>query len=179
VNRAQPQFPTLLTTLIPLPIPHPTQGIVPTAPYYVQHSNQIACTSQRVDRPTNCGSCCPCVHHQPLMLGLVADHSLSAFRFVEDANQKYTRSAKRTLRRRRWPATYAPTVFVDCRCDQSTTVGTTSMHSAKLVAHSRDMLRAVYRAPVAHIPIASAPGTLRSRIRFTPHHAMTNDEILV
>jgi hypothetical protein len=48
VNRAQPQFPTLLTTLTPLPIPHPAQGIVPTAPYYVQHSIQIARTSQRV-----------------------------------------------------------------------------------------------------------------------------------
>jgi hypothetical protein len=138
--------------------PHPSPNPTPR-PRYCTHC-PLLCTAQQPNsahkstccRPINCGSCCPCAHHQPLMLGLVADRSLSAFRFVEDANQKYIRSAKRTRRRRRWPATYAPTVFVDCRCDQSTTVGTTSMHSAKLAAHSRDMLRAVSRAPVAHIP---------------------------
>jgi hypothetical protein len=29
------------------------------------------------------------------------------------------------------------------------------------------------------LSIVSAPGTLRSRVRLTPHRAMTNDEILV
>jgi hypothetical protein len=103
-------------------------------------------------RPTHCGSSCPCAHHQPLLLGLVADPSLSAIRFVEHVNQKYIRSAKGTLRRRRWPATFAPMVFVHCRCHQSTPVGTTSMHCAKLAAHSRHFWRAIFRALGARFP---------------------------
>ena len=87
----------------------------PTAPRRPAQQ-AIAYRSTRY-RPTDCGSCCPCAHHQPLMLGLVADPSLSAFRFVEHASQKYIRSAKRTLRRRRWPATFAPMVFIHCRCE--------------------------------------------------------------
>ena len=112
-------FPPSCTHITPHITTHNTLNNIrprPTAPRRPAQQAIIAYRSTRY-RPTDCGSCCPCAHHQPLMLGLVADPSLSAFRFVEYASQKYIRSAKRTLRRRRWPATFAPMVFVHCRCE--------------------------------------------------------------
>jgi hypothetical protein len=113
---------------VPCPHNHPSPAsahtILPTA-------HQIAPKSTRY-RPTDCGSCCPCAHHQPLLLTVVADPSLCAIRFVELASQEYTRSPNGTLRRRRWPATFAAMVFLLCPCDQSAPVGTTTMHCASL-----------------------------------------------